>query len=267
MRHPRSLFAAGNEWMLLIGHSEKTTVQSDWLTPPFLPRLQPTAPMPQEMNQSDSGRPTRATRSLSWRRSSITTAIWRVGEGLRLPTHWSCPSDRLRSGSRTGAWSGRRTTSCPTQRTWRRSRTRTTRHQLRKPKGQPREQPNRSKVRWVELSWGGRKRKKIVTSRIFNEPKLIKTLYLIFSSPSSSSASDQTAWRASVRWQHLRTTFRCQERIWPTWTTVAAAVVKWWTTTRRLRIIIITICRSKVTTIWPLYKVNCGSASWVGGEL
>ena len=79
--------------------------------------LQRTARTSQEWSRSDRGPRTRGTRSSSWRRNSITIGTWRDGDGSRSLIPWYCPSGRLRSGSRTGAWSGRRTTSCRTRRT------------------------------------------------------------------------------------------------------------------------------------------------------
>lgn len=66
------------------------------------------------MNPSAHAQHTRDSKSWNWRKSSITTAIWLADGGWRSPIHYAYPSDRLRFGFRTGAWSGRRIISFPT---------------------------------------------------------------------------------------------------------------------------------------------------------
>ena len=58
--------------------------------------------------------PTPASRLWSWRRNSTLTGTWPGAGEWRSRTPCVCPSARWRSGSRTGGWSGRRSTSCPT---------------------------------------------------------------------------------------------------------------------------------------------------------
>lgn len=58
--------------------------------------------------------PTPASRLWSWRRNSTSTGTWPGAGGWRSRTLCVCPSARLRSGSKTGGWSGRRSTSSPT---------------------------------------------------------------------------------------------------------------------------------------------------------
>jgi len=60
--------------------------------------------------ESGHGPPTRDTRRWNWKRSFTTTATSPGVGASRWHTSWASPSDRSRSGSRTGAWSGRRTT-------------------------------------------------------------------------------------------------------------------------------------------------------------
>lgn len=62
----------------------------------------------------DLALPTPASRLWSWRRNSTSTGTWPGAGGWRSRTLCVCPSARLRSGSRTGGWSGRRSTSSPT---------------------------------------------------------------------------------------------------------------------------------------------------------
>lgn len=60
------------------------------------------------------GRRTPATRRSSWRRSFTSTGTSRGDVGSRLRTRCASRSDRLKYGSRTGGWSGRRRTSWST---------------------------------------------------------------------------------------------------------------------------------------------------------
>ena len=61
--------------------------------------------------RSERGRPTRARSWWSWRRSSTSTATCAVRAASRWRRCSACPSARSRSGSRTGAWSSRRSRS------------------------------------------------------------------------------------------------------------------------------------------------------------
>lgn len=63
--------------------------------------------MPME-RRSDRGRRTRATRRWNWRRSSTSIVTWHGGGGSRSHTVCVSPSGKSRSGSRTGAWNGKR---------------------------------------------------------------------------------------------------------------------------------------------------------------
>lgn len=67
-------------------------------------------PWTQTAKQSDNAPLTLATRRWNWRKSSTSTATWLVDEELRLLTPSASPSDKSRSGSRTGEWSGKRST-------------------------------------------------------------------------------------------------------------------------------------------------------------
>lgn len=72
--------------------------------------------------------------------------------------------NRSRSGSKTGAWSGRRTTSCPTRRTWRKSQIPTIlRHRQRNRRGRAKVQPTTSRSR---VRWGGTERGLIQVANI-----------------------------------------------------------------------------------------------------
>lgn len=59
---------------------------------------------------------TRGSRSWSWKRSSTLTGTWPGDGGSRSRTRFVYPRGKSKSGSRTDAWNGRRTTNCPTPR-------------------------------------------------------------------------------------------------------------------------------------------------------
>ena len=65
------------------------------------------------MRRSDSGRPTPDTRLSNWRKNFILIATWHAvgGSKLHMPCVWR--SDRSRSGSKIGGWSGKRSTKWP----------------------------------------------------------------------------------------------------------------------------------------------------------
>ena len=65
------------------------------------------------MRRSDSGRPTLDTRLSNWRKNFILIATWHAvgGSKLHMPCVWR--SDRSRSGSKIGGWSGKRSTKWP----------------------------------------------------------------------------------------------------------------------------------------------------------
>ncbi len=57
-----------------------------------------------------AGRPTAATRRWSWRRSSCSIRTWPASGASKCLTRWPSPRGRWRSGFKTGAWSGRKST-------------------------------------------------------------------------------------------------------------------------------------------------------------
>ena len=65
----------------------------------------------QRLTVKGQGRVTRATKLWSWRKSSISTGIWRVVGVSRSPILSVWTRGRSKSGSRTDEWSGRRTQS------------------------------------------------------------------------------------------------------------------------------------------------------------
>lgn len=91
---------------------------------PFLPLPPPwlgvmgvqSTPVITEGSPSVLEPPTPGSKCWSWRRSSTLIATWPGGAASRSPTRSACPSARSRSGFRTGGWSGRKITNCPTLR-------------------------------------------------------------------------------------------------------------------------------------------------------
>ena len=65
------------------------------------------------VRRSDSGRPTPDTRLSNWRKNFILIATWHAVGGSRSHMPYVWQSDRSRSGSRIGGWSGRRSTKWP----------------------------------------------------------------------------------------------------------------------------------------------------------
>ena len=55
-----------------------------------------------------AGKRTHATRRWNWRKSSTRTTTWRGGGASKWRTPCASPSDRSRSGSRTGVWSSKK---------------------------------------------------------------------------------------------------------------------------------------------------------------
>lgn len=99
--------------------------------------------------------PTPASRLSSWRKNSTSTVTWPGAGAWRSRTRCAWPNVRWRSGSRTEGWSGRKITSCRTQRS--------------APQAQPRPwEPSRS-------SSNNRKSKQPRTSSLF--PRLAPRAY------------------------------------------------------------------------------------------
>lgn len=57
-----------------------------------------------------AGRPTAATRRWSWRRSSCSILTWPASGASKCLTRWPSLRGRWRSGFKTGAWSGKKST-------------------------------------------------------------------------------------------------------------------------------------------------------------